>query len=121
MKSLLFSMLVLLMSCAKASTCRNVRVITFAVNQNGEYVRPTNTTMYLNKYDCVCFPDSVYGYNTDPTFFLPNVNCGDELRILSFVNAGEEIQYKTIRVYVDDRVVFDASNLVNIDKTIKIN
>ena len=98
----------------------SVRVITFAVDENGEYVQPTNTVMYLNEVKCVCFSDTMYGFNTNPTFSLDNINDGDELHIVSFVNAGEPIQYKTIRVYVDNRVVYNVSNSTNINAKVNL-
>ena len=106
--------------CTKAATIHKLRVITFAVNQSGEYVQPTNTVMYLNKTQCVCFSDTVYGYNTNPTFCIDAVNEGDELHIISFVNAGEDIQYKTVVVYLDNRMLLNISNSTNINQTVKL-
>ena len=70
--------------------------------------------MYLNN-KCVCFTDSIYGYNTNPTFAMDGISDADELRIVSFVNAGEPIQYKTIVVYVDNKLVYNVSNKININ------
>jgi hypothetical protein len=98
----------------------NVRVITYAVDENNEYVKPSNTVMYLNNTKCVCFSYTMYGYNTNPTFSMDGLNDGDELRIVSFVNAGEPIQYKTIVVYVDNRMIYNVSNKLNINDVVKI-
>jgi hypothetical protein len=76
--------------------------------------------MYLNETKVLCFPDSIYGYNTNPTFAMDGLNDGDELRIVSFVNAGEPVQYKTIVVYVDNKMVYNTSNKINIDDVIKL-
>ncbi len=120
MRFLLSIFLIAIIGCTKAATTHNVRVITFAVDQSGDYVKPSNTAMYLNKTQCVCFSDSMYGYNTNPTFTLENVNDGDELHIISFVNAGEEIQYKTVVVYVDNKMILNISNSQNINQKIKL-
>ena len=109
-----------LLSCTKPAMSHNVRVITFAVNEHNEYVKPTNTVVYLNQTNVVCFPDSTYGYNTNPTFSMNGLNYGDELHIISFVQAGDPIQYKTVVVYVDNKMVYNASNQVNIDSIIKL-
>lgn len=120
MKKVLLILSTVLLSCTKATPAHSVRVITFAVDTNGNYVLPTNTVMYLNEVKCVCFSDTIYGLNTNPTFNLDGVNDGDELHIVSFVNAGEETQYKTIRVYVDNKVVFNISNATNINQIVKL-
>lgn len=120
MRSFLLILLIMSIGCTKAATTHRVRIITFAVNKSGEYVQPTNTAMYLNKTQCVCFSDTMYGYNTNPTFSLDAVNDGDELQIISFINAGEEIQYKTIVVYLDNRMLLNVSNSTNINQTVKI-
>ena len=110
-----------LVSCTKASSLHSVRVITFAVDSTGtNYVQPSNTVMYLNETKVLCFPDSIYGYNTNPTFAMDGLNDGDEIRIVSFVNEGEPLQLKTIRVYVDNRVVYNVSNVKNINDVVKI-
>lgn len=119
MRKLLF-LLLILVSCTKPANSHIVRVITFALDCNGEYVKPTNTAMYLNGVNCVCFPDPVYGYNTNPTFNLECVNDGDELRVISFVNSGEPLQYKSIRVYVDNKIVLNVSNVTHIDQVVKL-
>lgn len=119
MKKILPFILILLMSCTKPAQSHIVRVITFAVDTSGQYVQPSNTAMYLND-KCICFPDTVYGINTSPTFNIECVNDGDELRIISFVNSGEPIQYKTIRVYVDNRIVLNISNSTHIDQVVKL-
>jgi len=118
-KLLLPLLLMVLIGCSKPAQSHVVRVITFAIDTSGQYVIPSNTAMYINNTQCICFPDSMYGYNTNPTLSLM-VNPGDELHIVSFVNAGDPLQYKTVRVYVDNRVVFDASNMLYIDKVIKL-
>lgn len=121
MRNILLFIFISLASCTKAiSNSHVVRVITFAVNSNNEYVTPTNTAMYLGQGKCVCFPDSTYGINTNPTFNLQAVNDGEELRIISFINAGEDIQYKTIRVYVDNKMVYNVSNVTAVDATIAL-
>lgn len=120
MRSVLLILLIMAIGCTKAATTHKLRVITFAVNQSGEYVQPTNTAMYLNKTQCVCFSDTVYGYNTNPTFCIDAVNEGDELHIISFVNAGEDIQYKTVVVYLDNRMLLNISNSTNINQTVKL-
>jgi hypothetical protein len=120
MKKLLLILSTVMLSCTKPALSHSVRVITFAMDENGNYVQPTNTVMYLNGTKCVCFSDTIYGYNTNPTFNLDNVNDGDELHVVSFVNVGESIQYKTIRVYVDNRVVFNVSNVTNVNQIVKL-
>lgn len=45
---------------------------------------------------------------------------GDELQIISFVNAGEEIQYKTMVVYLDNRILLNVSNSTNINQSVKL-
>jgi len=121
MKKLLSILMLALISCTKASSLHSVRVITFAVDSTGvNYVQPSNTVMYLNETKVLCFPDSVYGYNTNPTFAMDGLNDGDEIRIVSFVNEGEPLQLKTIRVYVDNRVVYNVSNVKNINDVVKI-
>jgi len=120
MRKLLLPLLIMLViGCTKPAQSHVVRVITFAMDTSGQYVKPTNTVMYLNNTQCVCFPDSMYGFNTNPTLNLM-ANPGDELHIVTFVNAGDPIQYKTVRVYVDNIVVFDAYNMLYIDKVIKL-
>jgi hypothetical protein len=121
MKKLLSILMLALVSCTKASSLHSVRVITFAVDSTGvNYVQPSNTVMYLNETKVLCFPDSVYGYNTNPTFAMDGLNDGDEIRIVSFVNEGEPLQLKTIRVYVDNKVVYNVSNVKNINDVVKI-
>ena len=121
MKNLILVFLLLITSCTKAiSNSHVVRIITFAVDTSGQYVTPTNTAMYLGQGKCVCFPDPTYGINTNPTFNLQAVNDGEELRIISFINAGEDIQYKTIRVYVDNRIVYNVSNVVSVDAIVNL-
>jgi len=121
MKKLLSILMLALVSCTKASSLHSVRVITFAVDSTGtNYVQPSNTVMYLNETKVLCFPDSIYGYNTNPTFDMDGLNDGDEIRIVSFVNEGEPLQLKTIRVYVDNRVVYNVSNVKNINDVVKI-
>jgi len=120
MKKLLLILSTVMLSCTKPASSHIVRVITFAMDENNNYVQPTNTAMYLNGTKCVCFSDTIYGYNTNPTFNLDNVNDGDELHVVSFVNAGEPIQYKTIRVYVDNKVVFNVSNATNVNQIVKL-
>ena len=110
-----------LVSCTKASSSHSVRVITFAVDSTGvNYVQPSNTVIYLNETKVLCFPDSVYGYNTNPTFAMDGFNDGDEIRIVSFVNEGEPVQLKTIRVYVDNKMVYNVSNVKNINDVVRI-
>lgn len=121
MKKLLSILMLALVSCTKASSLHSVRVITFAVDSTGtNYVQPSNTVMYLNETKVLCFPDSIYGYNTNPTFDMDGLNDGDEIRIVSFVNEGEPLQLKTIRVYVDNRVVYNVSNVKNINDVVRI-
>jgi hypothetical protein len=121
MKKLLSILMLALVSCTKASSLHSVRVITFAVDSTGvNYVQPSNTVMYLNETKVLCFPDSIYGYNTNPTFAMDGLNDGDEIRIVSFVNEGEPLQLKTIRVYVDNKVVYDVSNVKNINDVVRI-
>ena len=120
MKKILSILLIVLTSCTKPAMSHNVRVITFAVDKNNEYVKPSNTVMYLNNTKVVCFPDSIYGYNTNPTFSMEGLNDGDELRIVSFVNADDSVQYKTIVVYVDNKMVYNVSNKLNINDVVKI-
>jgi len=121
MKKLLSILMLALVSCTKASSLHSVRVITFAVDSTGvNYVQPSNTVMYLNETKVLCFPDSIYGYNTNPTFAMDGLNDGDEIRIVSFVNEGEPLQLKTIRVYVDNKVVYNVSNVKNINDVVKI-
>jgi hypothetical protein len=121
MKKLLSILMLTLVSCTKASSLHSVRVITFAVDSTGvNYVQPSNTVMYLNETKVLCFPDSVYGYNTNPTFAMDGLNDGDEIRIVSFVNEGEPLQLKTIRVYVDNKVVYNVSNVKNINDVVRI-
>jgi hypothetical protein len=121
MKKLLSILMLALISCTKVSSLHSVRVITFAVDSTGtNYVQPSNTVMYLNETKVLCFPDSIYGYNTNPTFAMDGLNDGDEIRIVSFVNEGEPLQLKTIRVYVDNRVVYNVSNVKNINDVVKI-
>lgn len=120
MKKILSILLIVLASCTKPAMSHNVRVITYAVDENNEYVKPSNTVMYLNNTKCVCFSDTMYGYNTNPTFSMDGLNDGDELRIVSFVNAGEPVQYKTVVVYVDNRMIYNVSNKLNINDVVKI-
>jgi len=121
MKKLLSILTIALISCTKPASSHSVRVITFAVDSTGiNYVQPSNTAMYLNETNVVCFPDSIYGYNTNPTFAMDGLNDGDELHIVSFVNEGEPIQYKTIRVYVDNRMVYNVSNVKNVNDVVKV-
>jgi len=108
MKKLLLILSTVMVSCTKPALSHSVRVITFAMDENNNYVQPTNTVMYLNGTKCVCFSDTIYGYNTNPTFALDNIN------------AGEPIQYKTIRVYVDNKIVFNVSNATNINQIVKL-
>jgi len=116
-KLILPILLMLIIGCTKQAKSHVVRVITFAMDTSGQYVSPSNTAMYINNTKCICFPDSIYGYNTNPTLSVI-INPGDELHIISFVNAGDPLQYKTIRVY--DRIVYDVSNALFIDKVIKL-
>ena len=121
MKKLLSILTIALISCTKASSSHFVRVITYAVDSTGvNYVQPSNTAMYLNESKVVCFPDSMYGYNTNPTFAMDGLNDGDELHIISFINEGESVQYKTIRVYVDNKMVYNISNAKNINDVVKL-
>jgi hypothetical protein len=120
MRGILAILAIMLMSCTKPALSHNVRIITFAMDGNGNYVTPTNTAMYINNVKCICFTDTIYGYNTNPTLSLEGINDGDELHIVSFINAGEPIQYKSVRVYVDNRIVFNASNETNIDQIVKL-
>lgn len=120
MKRLLPLLLLILMGCTKPAQSHIVRVITFAVDTTGEYVTPSNTAMYLNNTKCLCFPDTNYGINTNPTFNIECVNEGDELHIITFINAGEPIQYKSIRVYVDNKIVYNVSNVVAVDQIVKL-
>lgn len=121
MKKLLTILAIAITSCTKPASSHSIRVITYAVDSTGlNYVQPSNTVMYLNNTKCVCFSDTVYGYNTNPTFSMDNINDGDELHIVSFVNAGEPVQYKTIVVYVDNRMLYNTSNKINIDDVVKI-
>lgn len=120
MKKILSILLITLVSCTKPAMSHSVRVITFALDENGGYVQPTNTVMYLNEVKCVCFSDTMYGFNTNPTFDLDNINDGDELHIVSFVNVGEPIQYKSIRVYVDNKIVYNVSNSTNINVKVSL-
>ena len=119
MKKLSTIFILALASCTKPASSHVLRVITYAVNENNEYVQPSNTAMYLNNTKCICFPDTVYGYNTNPTFNM-EVNDADELHIVSFVNAGDTVQYKTIRVYLDNKMVCNISNAVNVDQVVKL-
>ena len=120
MRNLLLVLMILVMSCTKAATTHSLRIITFAVDRSGNYVEPTNTAMYLNKVNCICFPDSIYGYNTNPTFELDGVGQGDILHIISFNNAGESVQYKSIRIYLDNQVIYNVYNVEKIDDCIEI-
>ena len=121
MKKLLSILLIVLARCSKPAMSHCVRVITYAVDTTGvNYVQPTNTVMYLNNTKVMCFPDSIYGYNTNPTFMMDGINDGDELHIVSFVNEGEPVQYKTIRVYVDNKIVYNVSNVKNINDVVKL-
>lgn len=118
---LLLLLSTVLFSCTKAQSTHKLRVITYAMNKDYNYTTPSNVAMYLNHNTCLCFPDSLYGYNTNPTFELDNVELGSELRVITFTNAGEELQYKTVVVYLDNRVIYTGYNQINIDKTIIIN
>lgn len=121
MKKLLLILLsITLFSCTKAEPTHKLRVVTFAMNKEYNYVPANNVAMYLNHNTCVCFPDPTYGYNTSPTFELDGIETGAELRIITFTNAGEEPQYKTIVVYLDDKVIYTVYNKVNIDATVNI-
>jgi hypothetical protein len=119
MKKILSILLITLASCTKPAMSHSFRVITFALDENNQYVHPSNTVMYLNN-KCVCFTDSLYGYNTNPTFAMDGISDADELHIISFVNAGEPIQYKTIRVYVDNKLVYNVSNSTNINTKVNL-
>jgi hypothetical protein len=121
MKKLLSILAIAIASCTKPASSHSIRVITYAVDSTGvNYVQPSNTAMYLNNTKVVCFPDSVYGYNTNPTFAMDGLNDADELRIISFVNEGEPVQYKTIRVYVDNKIVYNVSNVKNVNDVVKL-
>ena len=121
MKKLLSILTIVLISCTKPASSHSVRIITYAVDSTGvNYVEPKNTVMYLNETKVICFPDSTYGYNTNPTMAMEGLNDGDEIHIVSFVNEGEPLQLKTIRVYVDNRIVYNVSNTKNINDVVKI-
>lgn len=117
---LLLLISIALFSCTKAEPTHRLRVVTFAMDKEFNYVPAKNVAMYLDHNTCVCFPDPIYGYNTNPTFDINNVEDGAELHILSFINVGEEIQYKTIRVYVDGKIAYNGYNLTNIDAVVQI-
>jgi hypothetical protein len=119
-KILLILLSITLFSCSKASSTHRLRVVTFAMDKEFNYVPANNVAMYLDHNTCVCFPDPTYGYNTSPTFELDGIETGAELRIITFTNAGEEPQYKTIVVYLDDKVIYTVYNKVNIDATVNI-
>lgn len=120
-QTILILLSIALFSCTKASTPHRLRVVTFAMDNEYRYVSPNNVAMYLNHNNCVCFPDSLYGYNTNPTFELDNVEEGTELSIVAFTNSGEQVQYKTVVVYLDGRVIYNAYNKVSINTTITLN
>ena len=121
MKKLLLILLsIALFSCSKASSTHRLRVVTFAMDNEYRYVSPNNVAMYLNHTTCICFPDSIYGYNTNPTFELDNVEEGTELHIVTFTNAGEQAQYKTIVVYLDGKVIYNSYNKLTIDAIVTI-
>jgi hypothetical protein len=121
MKKLLLILLsITLFSCSKASSTHRLRVVTFAMDNEYRYVSPNNVAMYLNHTTCICFPDSIYGYNTNPTFELDNVEEGAELHIVTFTNAGEQPQYKTIVVYLDGKVIYNSYNKLTIDAIVTI-
>jgi hypothetical protein len=121
MKKLLLILLsITLFSCSKASSTHRLRVVTFAMDNEYRYVSPNNVAMYLNHTTCICFPDSIYGYNTNPTFELDNVEEGTELHIVTFTNAGEQPQYKTIVVYLDGKVIYNSYNKITIDAIVTI-
>jgi hypothetical protein len=121
MKKLLLILLsITLFSCSKASSTHRLRVVTFAMDNEYRYVSPNNVAMYLNHTTCICFPDSIYGYNTNPTFELDNVEEGTELHIVTFTNAGEQAQYKTIVVYLDGKVIYNSYNKLTIDAIVTI-
>lgn len=117
---LLLLISIALFSCTKAEPTHRLRVVTFAMDKEFNYVPANNVAMYLDHNTCVCFPDPTYGYNTSPTFELDGIETGAELRIITFTNAGEEPQYKTIVVYLDDKVIYTVYNKVNIDATVNI-
>jgi hypothetical protein len=122
MKKLLLILLsITLFSCSKASSTHRLRVVTFAMDNEYRYVRPNNVAMYLNHTTCICFPDSIYGYNTNPTFELDNIEEGTELHIVTFTNAGEQPQYKTIVVYLDGKVIYNSYNKLTIDAIVTLN
>ena len=122
MKKLLLILLSInLFSCSKASSTHRLRVVTFAMDNEYRYVSPNNVAMYLNRTTCICFPDSIYGYNTNPTFELDNVEEGTELHIVTFTNAGEQPQYKTIVVYLDGKVIYNSYNKLTIDAIVTLN
>lgn len=120
-KSFVIAVLFLIIGCSKASTFHKMRVVTFCMDKDFNYTTPKNVLMYLNANTCVCLTDSLYGYNNNPTFQLDNVEDGSKLRIVSFTNAGEETQYKTIVVYFNDKMVYNAYNQVFIDTLIDLN
>jgi hypothetical protein len=117
---LLLLLSTVLFSCTKAQSTHKLRVVTFAMDNEYRYVSPNNVAMYLNHTTCICFPDSIYGYNTNPTFELDNVEEGTELHIVSFTNAGEQSQYKTIVVYLDGKVIYNSYNKLTIDAIVTI-
>jgi hypothetical protein len=121
MKQILLILLsISLFSCTKAEPIHKLRVVTFAMDKEFNYVQANNVAMYLDHNTCVCFPDPIYGYNTRPTFQLDGIETGAELRIITFTNAGEEPQYKTIVVYLDGKVIYNAYNKVAIDAVITV-
>jgi hypothetical protein len=120
MKKILSILFVVLIVCTKPAMSHTIRVITLAMDENMNYVQPKNTAMYLNESKVLCFPDSLYGYNTNPTFNMDGLNDGDEIRIVSLVNEGEPVQLKIIKVYVDNRMVYSVSNTKNINDVVRV-
>jgi hypothetical protein len=51
---------------------------------------------------------------------LDNVEEGAELHIVTFTNAGEQPQYKTIVVYLDGKVIYNSYNKLTIDAIVTI-
>ena len=119
MKKILLILIIVMAAFSKPAMSRSVRVITVAVDENNQRIQPSNTVMYINN-KCVCFSDSLYGYNTNPTFAIDGISDADELRIISYVNEGKPIEYKTIIVYVDNKIVYNVSNKININDIVNL-
>jgi hypothetical protein len=109
-----------LLSCSKSAQAHQLRIFSFAVDSSGNLIEPQNTVMYYNCTRTVYMSDTMYGENHGLSFAVPDVKAGDLLRLVTFVNFGETPQKKNFRVYLDNRVLLDVSNVLNLDTVVHV-